>query len=182
MVVRWSNSAHIAHWLFLVFFKIIWIFVTARPLKCNYRLMIKGLFHSICLKVHANGVFFWDFRISWTLKKADVESSTTRNQNKRMRVLKTAELEMKAIFIGWKLVTTTFLLFDIRTAVGPLEVYLQNLKSLRNLRNLPAFEAEGFEAFEICPFSRDAQKNTFLMSARSQKNRRGRKMNQRNTP
>ena len=49
--------------------------------------------------------------------------------------------------------TTTFLLFDIRTTVGPLEVYLQNLKSLRSLRNLPALEAEGFEAFEICRFS-----------------------------
>ena len=49
--------------------------------------------------------------------------------------------------------TTTFLLFDIRTRVGPLEVYLQNLKSLQSLRNLPAFEAEGFEAFEICRFS-----------------------------
>ena len=71
-----------------------------------------------------------------------------------MRILKTAELEMKAIFIGWKLATTTFLSFDdIRTTAGPLDVYLQNLKSLRSLRNLPAFEAEGFEAFEICRFS-----------------------------
>ena len=70
-----------------------------------------------------------------------------------MRILKTAELEMKAIFIGSKLATTTFLSFDIRTAVGPLVVYLQNLKSLRSLRSLPAFEAEGFEAFEICRFS-----------------------------
>ena len=55
-----------------------------------------------------------------------------------MRILKTAELEMKFIFIGWKLVTTTFLLFDIQrapipTTVGPLEVYLQNLKSLQSL-------------------------------------------------
>ena len=49
--------------------------------------------------------------------------------------------------------TTTFLLFDIRTTVGPLEVYLQNLESLRSLRNLSAFEAEGFEAFEIGRFS-----------------------------
>ena len=70
-----------------------------------------------------------------------------------MRIPKTAELEMKAIFIGWKLVTTKFLLFDIRTTLGPLEVYLQNLKSLRSLRNLPALEAEGFEALEICRFS-----------------------------
>ena len=69
-----------------------------------------------------------------------------------MRILKTTELEMKAIFIGSKLATTTFLSFDIRTTVGPLEVYLQNVKSLRSLRNLPGFEAEGFEAFEICRF------------------------------
>ena len=60
---------------------------------------------------------------------------------------------MKAIFIGWKLVMMTFLLFDIRTTVGPLEVYLQNLKFVRSLKNFPAFEAEGFEAFEICRFS-----------------------------
>ena len=70
-----------------------------------------------------------------------------------MRILKTAELEMKAIFIGWKLATTTFLLFDIRTTGGPLEVYLQNLKSLQSLRKLPASEAEGFEPFEISRFS-----------------------------
>ena len=49
--------------------------------------------------------------------------------------------------------TTTFLLFDIRTTVCPLEVYLQYLKSLRSLGNFPALEAEGFEAFEICRFS-----------------------------
>ena len=47
----------------------------------------------------------------------------------------------------------TFLLFDIRTTVGPLEVYLQNLNFVRSLKNFPAFEAEGFEAFEICRFS-----------------------------
>ena len=57
---------------------------------------------------------------------------------------------MKAIFIGSKLVTTTFLSFDIQTTVGPLEVYLQNLKSLRSL---PDFEAEGFGTFKICRFS-----------------------------
>ena len=73
-----------------------------------------------------------------------------------MRIPKTAKLEMKDIFIGGKLFTTTFLLFDIRTTVGLLEVHSQNLKSLRSLRNLPAFEAEGFEAFEICRFQRDA--------------------------
>ena len=43
----------------------------------------------------------------------------------------------------------TILSFDIRTTIGPLEVYLQNLKSLRRLQNLPAFAAEGFEASEI---------------------------------
>ena len=42
-----------------------------------------------------------------------------------------------------------------------------------------SFEAEGFEAFEICRFPRDAQRNTFSMSA---KNRRGRKMYRKNTP
>ena len=46
-----------------------------------------------------------------------------------------------------------FLSFDIRTTIGPMEVYLQNLKSLRSLRNLPAFEEEGLKAFEICRFS-----------------------------
>ena len=40
------------------------------------------------------------------------------------------------------MVTRTFLLFDIRTAVVPLEVYLQNLESVRSLRNYPAFEAD----------------------------------------
>ena len=74
-------------------------------------------------------------------------------ETKRMRILKAAELQMKAIFIGWKLARTRFLSFDVRTAVGPLEIYVQSLKSLRSLRNLPAFEAEGFEAFEICRFS-----------------------------
>ena len=79
----------------------------------------------------------------WSLRKPET---------KRMRILKTVELEMNAVFIDWKLVMTTFLLFHIRTTVGPLEVYLQNLESLRSLRNLPAFEAEGFEAFGICRF------------------------------
>ena len=100
-----------------------------------------------------------------------------------MRILETAELEMKAIFIGWKLVTTTFLLFDIRTTVDPLEVYLQNLESLRSLRNLPGFEAEGFlKPSKSAVFPRDAQKNTFSMSAKSAKTRRGRKIYQKNTP
>ena len=73
--------------------------------------------------------------------------------------------------------------FDIRTAVGPLEVHLQNLKSLRSLRHLSAFEAEGFEVFEICHFFREmAQKDTFSMSAKSAKNRRGRKMYEKNAP
>ena len=81
-----------------------------------------------------------------------------------MKILKTAELEMNSIFIGWKLVTTTFLLFDIQTTVGPLEVYLQNLESLWSLRNLPASEA-GFEAFEICRFSeRYPKENVFDVS------------------
>ena len=67
-------------------------------------------------------------------------------ETKRMRILKTAELQIKAIFIGWKLGTTTLSSFDIRTTVGPLEDYL------RSLRNLPAFGVEGFEALEICRF------------------------------
>ena len=41
----------------------------------------------------------------WSLRKP---------KTKRMRILKTVELEMNAVFIGSKLVTTTFLLFDIR--------------------------------------------------------------------
>ena len=71
---------------------------------------------------------------------------------KRMRILKTGEPEMKALFIGWKLVMTTFLLCNIQITAGPLEVYLQNVKSLGSLWNLPVFEVEGFEAFEICRF------------------------------
>ena len=74
---------------------------------------------------------------------------------------------MKAIFIGSKLATTTFLSFDIRTIVGPLEDYLQNLKSLRSLRDLLAIEVEGFEASAIFP--RDVQKNTSSMSAKCAK-------------
>ena len=35
--------------------------------------------------------------------------SPQQPETKRMRIMKTAELEMKAIFIGWKLVTMTFL-------------------------------------------------------------------------
>ena len=97
-----------------------------------------------------------------------------------MRILKTAE--MKAIFVGSKLATTTFLSFDIRTTVGPLKVYLQNLKSLRSLRSLPAFDAEGLEPSKSAIFPRDVQKNTFSMSAKSAKTRRGRKMYQKNTP
>ena len=65
---------------------------------------------------------------------------------------------MKAIFICWKLAAMTFLSFDIQTTVGPLDVYLQNLMSLRSLQNLPAFEAEGFEASEICRFSKRCPK------------------------
>ena len=113
-------------------------------------------------------------------KRQTSESSTTRN--KRMRILKTAELEIKAIFIGGKLGMTSFLLFDIWTTAGPLEVYLQNLTSLQSLQNLPAFETEGFEAFKFAVFLRDSQKNTFLMSVKSVKNRRGRKIYQKNTP
>ena len=84
-----------------------------------------------------------------------------------MRILETAELEIKTTLTGWKLVTTTFLLFDIRTAVGPLEVYLQNLESLRSLRNLPAFEAEGFEAFEISRFFYEMPRRIRLRCLRS---------------
>ena len=69
--------------------------------------------------------------------------------NKTLPKSRRQTVEMKAIFIAWKLVTTTFLLFDIRT---PVEVYLQNLKSLRTLRNPPTFEAEGSETFQICHF------------------------------
>ena len=58
---------------------------------------------------------------------------------------------MKAIFINCILATTTFLSFDIRTTVGPPEVYLQKSE----ISNLPAFEAEGSEAFEICHFYRE---------------------------
>ena len=67
--------------------------------------------------------------------------------------------------------------------VGPLAVYLQNLKSLRSLRNLPGFDAEGFEAFEICRFFREMpEKIRFPMSAKSVKNKRGRKIYQKNIP
>ena len=70
-----------------------------------------------------------------------------------MRILKTAELETKSIFIGWKLVTTTFLLF-------PYSNYSRPTGSLFTKSEIPAksakpssFEAEGLEAFEICRFS-----------------------------
>ena len=43
-------------------------------------------------------------------------------------------------------------------------------------------EAEGLKTSKSAVFPRDAQKNTFLMSAKSTKNRRGRKMYQKNTP
>ena len=97
------------------------------------------------------------------------------NQKPKNEILKIAELEIKAIFIGQKLVMTKFLLFDIQTTVGPLEVYLHNLKSLQSLQNLPAFEA-GFEAQKSAVFPRGAQNNAFLMSVMSVKTRGGRKM------
>ena len=46
---------------------------------------------------------------------------------------------------------TTFLLCDIQITVGPLEVYLQNVRSRGSLKP-SSFEVEGFEAFEICRF------------------------------
>ena len=76
---------------------------------------------------------------------------------------------MKAVLIGSKLVTTTCLLFDIRITVGPLEFYVQNLKSLRNLRNLPAFEAESFEDFKICCFSEKCPKEYVFNVCENQK-------------
>ena len=62
---------------------------------------------------------------------------------------------------------TTFLSFDILTTAGPLEVYLQNLKSLRSFRNLPAFEAEGFDALGICRFSGKCPKEIRFQCLRS---------------
>ena len=89
-----------------------------------------------------------------------------------MKILKTAELEMKAIFVGSKLATTTFLSFDIRTTVGPLKVYLQNLKSLRSLRSLPVFEASAYQFLRFwslrnLPFSREIPKRIRFRCVRS---------------
>ena len=53
---------------------------------------------------------------------------------------------------------------------------------LRSLRNFPAFEAEGLKPLKSAVFPRDAQKNKFPKSAKSQKNRRGRRVCQKNTP
>ena len=95
----------------------------------------------------------WPFRISesserW--KRQTLEFLTTRNQNNENS--EKAELEMKAIFIGWKLATTTF--FDIRARVGPLDVYLQNLKSLRSLH----LRQKVLKPLKSAVFLRDSQK------------------------
>ena len=87
---------------------------------------------------------------------------------------------MKAMFIGSKqATTTTFLSFDIRITVGPLEVYLKNLKSLRSVRNLPVLRQKVLKPPKSAVFPRDAQKNMFSMSTKSAKNRRGRKRSSR---
>ena len=76
--------------------------------------------------------------------------SLRQSEATRMRIMKTAELE--GYFHWLRTVMMTFLLFDIRTTIGPLEV------SVRSLQNLPAFEAEGSEAFEICRFPKRCPK------------------------
>ena len=45
-----------------------------------------------------------------------------------------------------------------------------------------AFEAEGSEVFKPAVFHRDTQKDRLSIPAKSAKNRRGRKMYQKNTP
>ena len=80
-------------------------------------------------------------------------------------------LEKKAVFIGSKLATTTFLSLDILTTVCSLEAHFQNLKSLRSLQPFQLLRQPSKSAI----FLRDAQKNTFLMSLKYAKNRRGRK-------
>ena len=69
---------------------------------------------------------------------------------------------MKAIFIGSKqATTTTFLSFDIRITVGPLEVYLKNLKSLRSVRNLPVLRQKVLKPPKSAVFPRAAQRICF---------------------
>ena len=85
-----------------------------------------------------------------------------------MRILKTAELEMKAIFIGWKLT---------------MKVYLLNLKSL--FTKCETFQLSKQKVLEPSnlPFFREMPKNnTFSMSTKFTKNRRDRKMYQTNSP
>ena len=84
-------------------------------------------------------------------KKQTLESSTTRNQKNENSENSRARHE--GYFHWIKASDDDIFVVRYSTTVGPLEVYLQNLKSLRCLRSLPAFEAEGFGAFEICHFS-----------------------------
>ena len=89
-----------------------------------------------------------------------------------MTVLKTAELEMKTFFIGSKLAMTTFLSFDIRSTVDSLEVYLQSLTSLQVCKTFQLSKQKVLKPSISAVCLRDAQKNMFLMSLKSEKQKR----------
>ena len=108
-----------------------------------------------------------------------MESSTTRNQKNENSENRRARNEG---YFHWLKTGDGIFVVRYSNYSRPTGGYLQNPKSLRSLRNLPVFEAEGFEAFEICRFSEGRPKNTFSMSAKSARTRRGRKMYQKNTP
>ena len=95
-------------------------------------------------------------------QKADFKS-LRQPETKRMRILKTAELEMKAIFIGSKLATTTFSNYSRPTGS------LLTKSEISAKSSLPAFEAKGFGAFEICRFSERCPKEYVFEVCKSQK-------------
>ena len=90
-------------------------------------------YESVKFRRRCLGHILAGFRNLLNSKKGRLQS-LRQPETKRMRILKTAEPEVKAISLAenWRQ-RRAFLSFDIRTTVARLEVYLQNLKSLRSL-------------------------------------------------
>ena len=110
--------------------------------------------------------------------------SLRQTETKRMRFLKTAELEMKGYFYWLK--TGDDDIFVVRYLNNMCsrsnERLFTNLISLRNLQNLPAFEAEGFKTFEICHFSGRCRKEYVFDVYEVYEKQKRQKMYQKNTP
>ena len=104
--------------------------------------------------------------------------SLRQPETKRMRILKTAELEMTAIFIGWNLRRRHFCrsIFELQEVHWKLIYKTWNLCKVHETFQL--LRQKVLKSSKSAVFSRNAQKNTFWISA----NRRGREMYEMNAP